>query len=82
MEELNTENLQALLRGEELNNYQKSLANQEYKDLIFFAYEAKKQVKKFNISAVVKPFYCHEQEGNGLRCETQCLGCDGTERDE
>ena len=39
-------------------------------------------VKKFNISAVGVPFYCHEQDGNGLRCETQCLGCDGCERNE
>jgi hypothetical protein len=29
---------------------------------------------------VVKPFYCHSEESNGLRCGTQCLGCDGMER--
>jgi hypothetical protein len=31
---------------------------------------------------VVKPFYCHSEEAGGLRCGTQCLGCDGMERDE
>ena len=53
MEELQTENLRALLRGEKLNDYQKALANSEYKKLIMFAYEMEKQVKKLTIPVVV-----------------------------
>ena len=49
MEELKTENLQALLRGVELTDYQKALANSEYQSLIMFAYEMEKQVKKLTI---------------------------------
>tara|TARA_R110000851_G_scaffold223851_2_gene376688 strand:- start:342 stop:599 length:258 start_codon:yes stop_codon:yes gene_type:complete len=31
---------------------------------------------------VVKPFCCHSEESCGLRCDTQCLGCDGMERNK
>tara|TARA_R110000796_G_scaffold97429_2_gene204435 strand:- start:14175 stop:14402 length:228 start_codon:yes stop_codon:yes gene_type:complete len=27
-------------------------------------------------------FYCHSEEASGLRCGTQCLGCDGMERNK
>jgi len=55
MENLQTENLQALLRGEELNDYQRALAKNEYKELVLFAYETEKQVKKFELSGVGVP---------------------------
>tara|TARA_R110000850_G_C9679168_1_gene437700 strand:+ start:146 stop:385 length:240 start_codon:yes stop_codon:yes gene_type:complete len=38
--------------------------------------------KALTLTDVVKPFYCHSKEAGGLRCGTQCLGCDGMERDE
>jgi hypothetical protein len=29
---------------------------------------------------VVKPFYCHSEDAGGLRCGSQCLGCEGMEK--
>lgn len=78
MEELNTENLQALLKGVNLNTYQLALANQEYKKLIVFAYESEKQVKKFNISAVGVPkseqLVCDTCKGKGRKYAGLTLG--------
>jgi hypothetical protein len=33
------------------------------------------------IADVVKPFFCNNEKV-GVRCTTQCLGCDGFERNE
>ena len=38
--------------------------------------------KALTLPIVVKSFYCHSENARGLRCGTQCLGCDGMERDE
>ena len=38
--------------------------------------------QKLTLTDVVKTFYCHSENARGLRCGTQCLGCDGMERDE
>ena len=35
-----------------------------------------------SLFGLVKPFYCHSEEACGLRCDTQCLGCDGMERNK
>ena len=35
-----------------------------------------------NIPVVVKSFVCDCEEKGGNRCETQCLGCDGFQRNE
>ena len=43
---------------------------------------AEQQVKNLNIPDVVKSFICDAQEKGGSRCETQCLGCDGFQRNE
>ena len=40
------------------------------------------KIVELNLPVVVKSFYCHSEEANGLRCSGQCLGCDGMERDE
>ena len=38
--------------------------------------------KQFSLNFVVKTSYCHSENARGLRCGTQCLGCDVIERDE
>lgn len=48
MEELQTENLRALLNGKKLNANQMFLANREYKAIITFAYEQEKEVERLN----------------------------------
>ena len=35
----------------------------------------------FSLNVVVKPFFCNNEK-MGVRCTTQCLGCDGFERNE
>ena len=39
-----------------------------------------RRVKKLIIPDVVKSFICDAEEKGGIRCETQCLGCDGFQR--
>jgi len=40
---------------------------------------AEEIVKKFDLCAVVKSYYCREEEYNGIRCEKQCFGCTGVD---
>ena len=39
------------------------------------------QAEKLIITDVVKPFFCNNEKV-GVRCTTQCLGCDGFEINE
>lgn len=41
----------------------------------------RKQLKKLNIADVVVSFYCGAEHNGGSLCETQCLGCDGFDRE-
>jgi len=38
------------------------------------------ELKNLNIPDVMKSFVCSNEEVGGVRCESQCLGCDGFER--
>jgi hypothetical protein len=38
-------------------------------------------VKNLTIPVVVKSFYCGAEHNGGSLCETQCLGCDGFDRE-
>ena len=37
--------------------------------------------KQLNLTDVVVPFYCGAEHNGGSLCETQCLGCDGFDRE-
>ena len=76
MEELETENLQQLLKGTKLNAYQMALANREYQRLIIFAYDMEQKVKKnVGLDVVIKSvcFYpWHDSEVSTLGGCTKC----------
>lgn len=46
MEDLESENLRALLRGNKLNTHQLYLANREYKAILEFAYKQEQEVSR------------------------------------
>lgn len=49
------------------------------KDLIDLLNDFEKQL---HIPVDVKSFICDAEEKGGSKCETQCLGCDGFQRNE
>lgn len=49
MEDLETENLRALLKGNNLNAHQRYLANREYAAIIEFAYKQQQEVKRLKL---------------------------------
>ena len=38
-------------------------------------------LEQLRLNVVVKPFYCGAEHNGGSLCETQCLGCDGFDRE-
>ena len=43
--------------------------------------EVQDLVKKLTLTDVVVSFYCGAEHNGGSLCETQCLGCDGFDRE-
>ena len=43
--------------------------------------QLRSEIKQLTLTDVVKPFFCNNEKV-GVRCTTQCLGCDGFERNE
>jgi hypothetical protein len=39
------------------------------------------ETEQLTIPVVVKSFYCGAEHNGGSLCETQCLGCDGFDRE-
>ena len=44
-------------------------------------YAKEYHTKQLNLTDVVVPFYCGAEHNGGSLCETQCLGCDGFDRE-
>tara|TARA_R110000822_G_scaffold33947_7_gene96443 strand:- start:592 stop:840 length:249 start_codon:yes stop_codon:yes gene_type:complete len=73
---MNEENYGTEVSIEELKGHYEThfLTAEQFIDLVKKWH--KSEVKKLTLNDVAKPFYCYSENATGLRCGTQCSGCD------